>query len=113
MSDQPTPGQSPQAAQQIQVPIDATEMENVYVNFFRVTPTLDEVLLDLGLHAQLIGPTGPEPVHLSHRLILNFVTAKKLGEVLRLVVSRHEQAFGVVEVDPNRRLRSNQPRPQG
>jgi hypothetical protein len=104
--NQPTP-------QQIQVPIDATEMENVYVNFFRVTPTLDEVLLDLGVHAQLIGPTGPEPVHLSHRLIMNFVTAKKLGEVLRLVVSRHEQAFGVVEVDPNRRLRTSQPRPQG
>jgi hypothetical protein len=114
VTEQTPPQQQNQpTAQQIQVPIDATEMENVYVNFFRVTPTLDEVLLDLGVHAQLIGPTGPEPVHLSHRLIMNFVTAKKLAEVLRLVVSRHEQAFGVVEVDPNRRLRSNQARPQG
>jgi hypothetical protein len=112
----PPQGQQPQqGTQQIQVPIDADEMENVYVNFFRITPTLDEVLLDLGLHAQLIGPTGPEPVHLTHRLIMNFVTAKKLAEVLRLVVARHEQAFGVVEVDPNRRLRGaqQQPRPQG
>jgi hypothetical protein len=114
---QPIPVSQPQQAQpgtqQIQVPIDASEMENVYANYFRVTPTLDEVLLDLGMHAQLMGPTGPEPVHLSHRLIMNFVTAKKLAEVLRLVVSRHEQAFGVIEVDPNRRLRTNQPRPQG
>lgn len=117
MSEQQNPqpaqqGQQP-AVQQVQVPIDASEMANVYANYFRVTPTLDEVLLDLGMHAQLVGPTGPEPVHLSHRLILNFVTAKKLAEVLRLVVSRHEQAFGVVEVDPARRLRANQARPQG
>ncbi len=114
MADQPSiPVQQPAGAQQIQVPIDAAEMENVYANYFRVTPTLDEVLLDLGMHAQLMGPTGPEPVHLSHRLILNFVTAKKLAEVLRLVISRHEQAFGVVEVDPNRRLRPNQRPAQG
>jgi hypothetical protein len=34
--------------------------------------------------------------------------------VLRVVVARHEQAFGVVEVDPNRRLRFNaQQRPLG
>src|SRR3712207_7505929 len=50
-------------------------------------------------------PAGPEAVNLSHRLIMNFVTAKKLAEVLRVVVARHEQAFGVVEIDPNRRLR--------
>ena len=46
-----------------------------------------------------------EAVNLSHRLVMNFVTAKKLAEVLRVVVARHEQAFGVVEIDPNRRLR--------
>ena len=33
---------------------------------------------------------------------------QKLAEVLRVVVARHEQAFGVVEVDPNRRLRGQQ-----
>lgn len=116
MSDQPNAPQAQQqpAAQQIQVPIDDSELANVYVNFFRVTPTLDEVLLDLGIHAQLVGPTGPEPVHLSHRLIMNYVTTKKLAEVLRLVLTRHEQAFGVIEVDPNRRLRMSQTRaPQG
>jgi len=107
-----TPTAAPtQANQQIQVPINDAEMESLYVNFFRVTGNPDEVLLDLGMYSQVIGATGPEPVHLSHRLIMNFVTAKKLAEVLRVVVARHEQAFGVVEVDPNRRLRFN-PRQQ-
>ena len=118
---EPTTTPTPVAAapaqpnQQIQVPINDADMESLYVNFFRVTGNPDEVLLDLGMYSQVIGATGPEPVHLSHRLIMNFVTAKKLAEVLRVVVARHEQAFGAIEVDPNRRLRFNpqQQRPVG
>ena len=89
----------------VQVAINDADMENLYVNFFRVTGNPDEVLFDLGMYSQVITPTGPEPVKLSHRLVMNFVTAKKLAEVLRVVVNRHEQAFGIVEVDPGRRLR--------
>jgi len=102
-----TPAPAPQQGQgqQIQVAINDAEMASVYVNFFRVTGNPDEVLLDLGMYSQVMGATGPEPIELSHRLVMNFVTAKKLAEVLRVVVARHEQAFGVVELDPNRRLR--------
>jgi hypothetical protein len=92
-------------AQQIQVPISDADLESLYVNFFRVTGNPDEVLLDLGMYSQVVGPAGPEPVQLTHRLIMNFVTAKKLAEVLKVVVDRHQQAFGVIEIDPNRRLR--------
>jgi hypothetical protein len=114
MADEATPAPAPAAGQQgqpqqIQVAINDAEMASVYVNFFRVTGNPDEVLLDLGMYSQVMGPSGPEPIELTHRLVMNFVTAKKLAEVLRVVVARHEQAFGVVEVDPNRRLRA-QPR---
>jgi hypothetical protein len=94
------------AGSPVQVPIDDSKLENLYVNFFRVTGNPDEVLFDLGLYSQVITPTGPEPVKLTHRLVMNFVTAKKLAEVLRVVVNRHEQAFGAIEVDPSRRLRA-------
>ncbi len=94
-----------QAGQQVQVRIDDADMASVYVNFFRVTGNPDEVLLDLGMYSQVIAPSGPEPIDLTHRVVMNFVTAKKLAEVMRVVVARHEQAFGAIEVDPNRRLR--------
>ena len=106
-------GQPTQANQTIQVPIDDSDLENLYVNFFRVTGNADEVLLDLGMYSQVVGATGPEPVHLTHRLIMNFFTAKKLAELLRVVVARHEQSFGVVETDVNRRLRFTQRPGQG
>lgn len=99
------PAQQQGQPQQIQVQINDAEMASVYVNFFRVTGNPDEVLLDLGMYSQVIAPAGPEPIELTHRLVMNFVTAKKLAEVLRVVVARHEQAFGAIEVDPNRRLR--------
>ncbi|HEX4612091.1 MAG TPA: DUF3467 domain-containing protein [Urbifossiella sp.] len=111
MPDETAPApQQPAQAQQVQVAINDADMASVYVNFFRVTGNPDEVLLDLGMYSQVMAPTGPEPIDLSHRLVMNFVTAKKLAEVLRVVVARHEQAFGVVELDPNRRLRIQ---PQG
>jgi hypothetical protein len=108
VSDQPPiPAAQPAAPpqQQIQVPIDDAGMESVYVNFYRVSGNPDEVLLDLGMYSQIFTPAGPEAVKLKHRLVMNFVTAKKLAEVLKMVVARHEQAYGVVEVDANRRLR--------
>jgi len=110
MPDEATPAPAPAGQQgqpqQIQVAINDAEMASVYVNFFRVTGNPDEVLLDLGMYSQVMAPAGPEPIELTHRLVMNFVTAKKLAEVLRVVVARHEQAFGVIEVDPNRRLRT-------
>lgn len=107
MPDEPTAAPAPAGQpQQIQVSIDDSTMSSVYVNFFRVTGNPDEVLLDLGMYSQVMAPGGPEPIELTHRLVMNFVTAKKLAEVLRVVVARHEQAFGAIEVDPNRRLRT-------
>ncbi len=104
MADETAPAPQ-QQGQQVQVAINDADMASVYVNFFRVTGNPDEVLLDLGMYSQVMAAAGPEPIELSHRLVMNFVTAKKLAEVLRVVVARHEQAFGVVELDPNRRLR--------
>lgn len=108
MPEAQTPEAAPAANQQTQVAIRDADLEVMYVNFFRVTGNADEVLLDLGMFSQVVTPSGPEPVNLTHRAVINFVTAKKLAEVMRVVVARHEQAYGVIEVDPNRRLR-----PQG
>jgi hypothetical protein len=98
-----TPGTA--TAQQAQLPIRDADLDVCYANFFRVTGNADEVLIDLGLFSQVATPTGPEPINLTHRVVVNFVTAKKLAEILRAIVARHEQAFGILEIDPTRRLR--------
>lgn len=94
-----------QSAQSVQVPIDSGEMATFYSNFFRVTGTFEELVLDFGLHTQMMTPAGPEAVHLTNRVVMSFYTAKRLLNALSWAVSRHENNFGVLETDPQKRLR--------
>jgi hypothetical protein len=91
----------------VQVQVDVSKMETVYANFVRLSlsSSTEEVVMDVGLHTGILTPVGMEPIQLTHRLVMNPFVAKRLLESLRQIVARHEQAFGVLEVDPQRRLR--------
>jgi hypothetical protein len=110
------PGTNPAAQPvQIQIPIDVSKMQSVYCNFFRLSlsSSTEEVLMDVGLHTGIMpAQNAVEPIHLSHRVVLNPYVAKRLMESLRQIIARHEQAFGVLELDPQRRLRPGLSRPQ-
>ena len=86
-----------------QVPVDLTHMKTLYANFFRVTGTPEEVIIDFGLNPQPFGPPT-EPVIVSQRIIVNFFTAKRLLAALAMTTQRHESAFGVLETDVQKRL---------
>jgi hypothetical protein len=83
--------------------LDSSRAVCNYTNFCRVIGTPEEVLLDLGLNDN---PTTapPVPVAVTQRVVMNYYTAKRLLAALRLTVERHEAAFGVIEVDVQRRL---------
>lgn len=92
-------------AQNVRVDLNTATLVPSYSNFFRVTGTFEELILDFGLHTGAILPQGPEPVKLSHRLVISFSTAKRLLGALQAAVSRHEQVFGTVESDPQKRVK--------
>lgn len=74
-----------------------------YANFCRVTGTPEELILDFGLNSQPYGvPT--EPVEVKQRIVTNYYTAKRMLQALHLSVQRHEQAFGVLETDVQKRV---------
>jgi hypothetical protein len=100
------PGPQGPPGGQVQVPIDAAKLETAYTNFFRVTGTTEELVLDFGLHTQMVLPGNvPEPVKLSHRVVMSFYTAKRLLNALNWAIARHENNFGALETDPQKRLR--------
>jgi hypothetical protein len=74
-----------------------------YANFCRVTGTPEELIIDFGLNSQPFGMVE-EPVTLTQRIVTNYFTAKRLLHALHLSVQRHEQAFGVLETDVNKRV---------
>jgi len=92
-----------QSAQPMPVPVDESHIVATYANFCRVTGTPEELIVDFGLNKQVSG-TSPETIQLTQRIIVNFFTAKRLAYALQMAVVRHEQAFGQLETDVQKRV---------
>ena len=106
-TDVPLTAAQPPQPGSVQVQVDVSKMETVYANFVRLSlsSSTEEVVMDVGLHTGILTPVGMEPISLTHRLVMNPFVAKRLLQSLAQIVQRHEQAFGALEVDPQKRLR--------
>ena len=106
----PTPApQAPQQQPQQPMPnftVDTSSLSTAYANFCRVTGTPEELVLDFGLNTQMT-PVPSEPIKLTHRLIMNFYTAKRLLFALHQAVQQHESVYGLLETDIQKRVRGN------
>lgn len=94
---------APEQVQRARVEVNDKDAVCLYANFCRVTGTPEELILDFGLNAQPFGvPT--EPVEVKQRIVTNYYTAKRMLQALHMSVQRHEQAFGVLETDVQKRV---------
>lgn len=98
------PAQNQQQAGQPQV-IEAEGLEAFYANFARVAGSPEELILDFGLNPQPYAADAP-PIKIARRVAMNFYTAKRLLHAIGMAIQRHEQAFGVMELDVNKRVAS-------
>jgi hypothetical protein len=97
------PQQNPQGQQPAEVAVDDSEVLPTYSNFCRVTATPEEVLLDFGLNMQPFAE-GKQNVKANQRIVMTMYTTKRLLTALGMTLQRHEQTFGVVELDVRRRV---------
>jgi hypothetical protein len=97
---------TPESAPQVppQIPTDTSALSATYTNFCRVSVTPDELVLDFGLQTQIV-PNPTETIKLTHRVVMNFYTAKRLLGALMNVVQQHENAYGALELDFQMRMR--------
>jgi hypothetical protein len=96
-----------QQQQPVQVQVNDLEAMACYANFCRVTGSPEELIVDFGLNPQPVG-VPKDPIQVKQRIIMNFFTAKRLLGALQMSVQRHEQVFGVLETDINKRLKIQQ-----
>jgi hypothetical protein len=101
-----TAGSAEQAGQAT-IHVDDSNCMAGYANFCRVSSTPEELILDLGLNPQPY-TTGETTVKVSQRIIMNHFTAKRLLSALGMALQRHEGAFGAIETDVRKRVRSPQ-----
>ncbi len=94
-----------QGQQVVQVQVKDEDAIALYANFCRVTGSPEELIVDFGLNPQPIG-VPKDPIHVKQRIIMNYFTAKRLLAALNMSIHRHEQVFGVLETDVQKRLRN-------
>ena len=98
-----------QTGQQVRLRVDEREMDTNYANAFRTNATAEEVMLDFGLNlvGQATGPDGkaqPEIIFKAgQRIVLNYYSAKRLAITLSQLIRRHEEQYGELELDVNKR----------
>jgi len=93
------------AGQQTEVTFSERNIHAAYANFARVTATPEEVIVDLALNSNPFA-TGKQEISIDQRLIMNFYTAKRLFTTLGMTLQKHEEAFGVIELAPRKRVKA-------
>ncbi len=102
------PQQDSQVQKATEVVVDDTGTRPTYANFCRITATPEEMILDFGLNTQPFA-TGRQDVKASQRIVMNAYTTKRLLLAIGMTIQRHEQTFGALELDVNRRVTTPQP----
>ncbi len=97
------PPQPQQQSQPREFSVDSSSLLTAYANFARFTGTPEELVLDFGLNTQLTS-NPDEPIKLTHRLVLDYYTAKRLLGALQWAVQQHESVYGVLETDIQKRM---------
>ena len=85
------------------IPVDDSGAFSSYANFCRVTGSPEELIIDFGMNAQPMN-ANDKPVDIKQRIVLNFFTAKRLLHALHVSIQRHEEVFGVIETDIQKRV---------
>jgi hypothetical protein len=98
------------AGQEVVLRLDERNLRSSYANAFRTNATAEEVMLDFGLNLLTPPPRqGGQPeimFQIGERIIMNYFQAKRLALTLGQIIRRHEEQFGEIELDVNKRRKT-------
>jgi len=96
--------QFPEAASQQTVKFDDSNVSAAYANFCCVRGTPEELIIDFGLNPQPVG-TVTTPIAVTNRIVTSYYTAKRMLLAVQTAIQRHEQMFGTLELDVQKRVK--------
>ena len=92
---------------QVRLRIEERDMRTDYANAFRTNGTAEEVMLDFGLNIVAPAASQQEQAEIvfkvNERIVMNYLSAKRLAITLSQVIRRYEQQFGELELDVAKR----------
>ncbi|MFK7789699.1 MAG: DUF3467 domain-containing protein [Phycisphaeraceae bacterium] len=83
------------------VQVNDANMTTTYANAFRQHANQHEVIVDLGVNVASKGEDGQVQMQftIDNRMVMNYVTAKRLAGMLVQVVQAHEKQFGEIKAN--------------
>jgi hypothetical protein len=108
MAEETTPATTTEAGgqQQVQVLVDERDMKTVYANAYRIHTAEQEAVVDFGFNMPNPNAQGGQQqvlLKVTDRVVISYVTAKRLALSLQQLVKRFEQQFGEIPVMPGQR----------
>jgi hypothetical protein len=95
---------APEGQPQQQLRIDETTVATYFSSTSRIWGTAEEIIVDF---SQGVRPTGQKNVamlKIDARVVMSPWAAKRLAIALGQTVQRYEQAYGILEIDPRKRV---------
>lgn len=86
-------------ADQPNVQVNDAQMTTTYANAFRQHSNQQEVIVDLGVNVTTKDADDQVQMQftIDNRLVMNYMTAKRLAGMLVQVVQAHEKQFGEIK----------------
>lgn len=103
------PGAEAGGQRRVRMQVEERNLSPIYANAFRTNSTTEEMVLDFGVN--LPNPAAaessqPDVLFVIHsRVVLNYYSAKRLALTLGQHIRRHEEQFGELEIDAEKRRR--------
>lgn len=87
------------------IELDESEAKSTYSNFCYTAGTREGVLLGFGFHDW----QPQNPIRVDAKVEMSYFNAKRLLATLNQIIQRHENTFGEIEIDINKRLKGKPP----
>lgn len=88
-------------ADQPNVNVNDANMTTTYANAFRQHSNQHEVIVDLGVNVATKTPDEQVEMqfNIDNRLVMNYITAKRMAGMLVQIVQAHEKQFGEIKTN--------------
>jgi hypothetical protein len=96
--------------QQVRLRVENRGAPFTYANMFGANASADELVLDFGTNQAVPGAKPEDPPEIlftvSQRIVMNLYSAKRLALTLSQLIRRHEEQFGLLELDVAKRRKT-------
>ncbi|MGB9629610.1 MAG: DUF3467 domain-containing protein [Thermodesulfobacteriota bacterium] len=101
VTQEPEVGPAPPQVTTRRIELDELGVKSTYSNFCYTAGTREGVLLGFGFHDW----QPQNPIKVDAKVEMSYFNAKRLLATLNQIIQRHENTFGEIEIDINKRMK--------